>query len=101
VYEFERQTARDIVAQITLGTNLRPAAISDKLCDTVDYATLCESITKFTESSNFELIESLAEGIASLCLQNSGVNWVQVEVAKPGAIPNARTVSVQIARSRL
>ncbi len=100
VHDYEKKIPRDVVVNLSLKTSLQQAGHSDKLMHTVDYATLCTTIAEFVEHSRFDLIESLAEGIAALCLQNKKVSEVRVEVEKPGAVLQARTVSVEITRNR-
>ncbi|MFO7820604.1 MAG: dihydroneopterin aldolase [Lentisphaeria bacterium] len=94
----ERDHKQDVVFDITLGTDITPAAESDELADAVDYKALRDKIVTFTESSSFKLLESLAENIAALCLKESGVQTVRVCVRKPGALTFARDVSVEITR---
>ncbi len=100
VHDFERHEPRDVVIQLSLGVSLQKSGRSDSLCDTVDYSALRDGVATFVEASQFQLIESLAEGIADLCLQVESVSDVLVMVEKPGAIRDARTVAVEIFRSR-
>jgi dihydroneopterin aldolase/D-erythro-7,8-dihydroneopterin triphosphate epimerase len=67
--------------------------------DTIDYR-LSKQILRVAENSRFHLIEALAQSIADECLKQSRIEQVKVVVEKPGALRFARTVGVEIARSR-
>ncbi|MBN1359948.1 MAG: dihydroneopterin aldolase [Sedimentisphaerales bacterium] len=100
VNEEERHQTQEIVAQITLHTDLRRAGRTDAIEDTVDYKALKLDILAMAERSRYRLIEALAQAIADICLQRDPVRQVEVVVEKPGALRFARTVAVKIVRSR-
>ncbi len=100
VYDHERQEKQDIVLGISLGLDLRSAGESDRLENTVDYKKLQEDIMTSVSHSRFQLIESIAEAVASLCLQNDKIDLVKIVVEKPTALRFSRTVAVEITRSR-
>ena len=52
------------------------------------------------ENSSFNLIERLADEIAKICLAYHLVKAVQVSIEKPGALRFAKSVGVEIFRSR-
>jgi FolB domain-containing protein len=98
VYPEERRAKQDVVVNITLFADLRKAGRSDDLADTVDYKELREKIIDFVEPSSYCLIESVAEGVAAICLEADGVQKVIVRVDKPGALRFTRSVAVEIER---
>lgn len=100
VNEEERHEKQEIVAQITLHTDLRQAGRTDAIEDTVDYKALKKEILAMAEQSRFLLIEALAQSIADICLRRERVERTEVVVEKPGALRFARTVAVKIVRDR-
>lgn len=100
VYPEERRDKQDVNIDITLHADLRKACSSDDLGDTIDYKSLKKRIVAMVEGSSFQLIEALAERIASLCLDEPRVRSARVYLAKPGALRFARTVAVEIERTR-
>ena len=96
----ERREKVDVVINIVLLVDLHKAGKSDLMDDTVNYRDLKKRILAMVEHSQYSLIESLAERIASLCLEAPIVNEVQVLVEKPGALRFARSVGVEIIRKR-
>ena len=96
----ERNKEQDINLRITLHTDLRQAGRSDALADTVDYSALKADIRALVEGSRFFLIERLAHEVARTCLQRPKVERAVVRLEKPGALRFARTVAVEIERTR-
>ena len=96
----ERHEKQDVVINLTIHTDLRPAGKSDRLEDTVDYRALKKRILAMVEESQYRLVEALAEAIASLCLDFPGVARVDVRVDKPHALRFAESVAVEITRER-
>ncbi len=99
VYEDERTRPQDVLVNVVLHTDTRPAGISDDLRDTVDYGALSKRIVALAETSRCFLVERLAEEIASLCLENDRIKQVDVRVEKPRALRYGRSVGVEISRS--
>ena len=96
----ERREKQDVVINIVLETEMRPAARSDNIADAVDYKRIKLQVRELVEQSAFNLIETLADRIAALCLQDPRVPRVTVSVDKPGALRFARSVAVEIVRAR-
>ena len=100
VYDWERNTPREIIVNIELGVDTRTAAKSDNLADCVDYDQLSKEIRALAERARRLTVEALAEDIANLCLSSSQVQQVMVRVDKPGAVAGADSVGVEIVRSK-
>jgi dihydroneopterin aldolase/D-erythro-7,8-dihydroneopterin triphosphate epimerase len=96
----ERREKQDVLINLILWTDLSPAAASDSIEDTVDYSALKKRIITLVEGSQYHLSETLADRIASLCLEQQAVQQVQVTVEKPTALRFAHSVGVEIIRSR-
>jgi D-erythro-7,8-dihydroneopterin triphosphate epimerase len=96
----ERVNRQDVLINLRLETDLRPAATTDDIADAVNYRTICKQMIDFVEGSQFLLVERLAEEIATLCLADERVTSVRVRVDKPGALRFARSVGVEIERHR-
>ena len=100
-WDWERRITQRLVVDLELYTDIGAAAASDALDDAVNYAAVAERVTAFVVEAEARLLERLAEGIATLVLDGFDVAGVRVRVAKPGAVPAARTVAVSVARGRL
>jgi dihydroneopterin aldolase len=98
----ERRDGQDFVVDVELGLDTRAAADRDDLSATVHYGELAERLHRALASDPVDLIETLAQRLADVCLAEPPVSWVQVTVHKPDApIPVAfDDVSLTILRSR-
>ncbi len=97
-YSEERDNKQAVLINITLETDLRCAGKSDVLKDTINYHTIQRTISDFVQHSRFQLIESLAEGIAEICLKDQRIQSVTVILDKPEALRFCESVAVEITR---
>ena len=102
VLAFERRDGQQFKVDLVLGMDTLPAARSDNLQDTVDYGTLVAAVKQAVETDPVDLIETLAERIADVCLEDRRVQWTEVTVHKPDAPIEATftDVALTITRSR-
>jgi len=96
----ERINRQDVLLNIELDTDLRPAARSDDIRDAVNYRTIAKEVIELVEGSEYQLVESLAEAVAALCLRDKRVTRVRVSLQKPGALRFAASVGITIERTR-
>lgn len=96
----ERVKRQDVLINITMFADLRPAAASDDIADAVNYKTIAKQVIEMVETSQFYLVEKMAGEIAAICLADERVARVIVSVEKPGALRFARSVGVTIDRGR-
>lgn len=100
VNDWERNRAQDILINIIIYTDTRRAAETDNINDCVNYSTISKKVLANAESSHRLTVEALANDLAKLCLDETGVQKVTVRVEKPGAVRFAKSVGVEIERSR-
>ncbi len=98
IFDWEREIKQTISFDLDMATDIRKAAASDAIEDTLDYKTLSKRIITFVEESSFQLVETLAERVAEIILKEFGVFWVRVRLDKVGAIRGASGVGVIIER---
>ncbi len=85
VYDFERAQGQDFVVDVALEVDLSAAARSDDVADTVHYGELAERLVAVVEGEPVNLIETLADRLAGVCLADRRVAAVTVTVHKPQA----------------
>ena len=73
---------------------------SDKVTDCIDYEKVTDRIRELVAATHFSLVETLAERIARILLDDFGAASVKVSAAKLGILTNAGLVGVQIERTR-
>jgi len=100
VRDEERRDKQDVLINLVLSVDLRKAGTSDRLEDSVDYRALTKQILSMAESSQFLLVESLAQAVADICLGHPTVQEATVRIEKPGALRFARSVGIEIVRQR-
>lgn len=96
----ERVNRQDILINITIYADIRTAGQSDDIADAVNYKTITKRVIEHVESSSDYLVEKLVSDIARLILTEFPVERVQVRVEKPGALRFARSVGIEIERTR-
>ena len=100
INEQERRNRQDVLINITLHADTRAAGASDDIEDAVNYRTITKQVIKRVEESSFNLVEKMAAEIAAICLGDLRVEAADVQVEKPGALRFARSVGVEIHRTR-
>jgi dihydroneopterin aldolase len=102
VFDFERRDGQDFVVDVALEVDVSAAAASDDLADTVDYGVLAQGLAGVVEGEPVNLLETLAERLAAVCLRDGRVRAATVTVHKPQApIPLAfDDVVVTVRRGR-
>jgi len=96
----ERITPQRVVINLTIFTDTQPAAKSQNIADTLNYAELASQAAQRTITGEYLLIESLVEDLAALTLDHPTAKAVTVRVEKPQAVSDARSVGVEIYRQR-
>ena len=99
VEDWERKIRQTVSIDLEMGADIRRAAESDSIDDALNYKAVAKRVQKFVAESDFQLVETMAEKIADLVLQEFEVPWIQVRVSKPGAIRGANDVGVLINRA--
>lgn len=96
----ERLIRQTVIINLAMKCDVGLAARTDDLNAAVDYSKVSERIVRLVKEASYELIESLAENIASLVLEEPLVEEATVTVLKPGAVAAADEVGVTVVRTR-
>jgi dihydroneopterin aldolase len=100
IYDWERETRQVVSIDLEMPVDIRRAAATDDIADTLNYKKVAKRILGYVEASSFQLVETLIERIAEIIITEFDVDWVKVSLSKPGAIRNSRDVGVVIERTR-
>jgi 7,8-dihydroneopterin aldolase/epimerase/oxygenase len=100
IFDWERQVKQAVVMDIECSADIAKAALSDSIEDTLNYKAVAKRVLAFVDESSFHLVETLAEHVAMLILEEFGINWVSITLSKPGAIRSSRDVGVMLERTR-
>ena len=100
IWDGERRVKQKIVLDLEMAADVRRAAASDSIEDTLDYKKVTKRLLGFVGESQYQLVETLAERVAEIVVTEFGVPWVRVRLNKQGAIRGARDVGILIERKR-
>jgi dihydroneopterin aldolase len=98
VYEEERLSPQTLLISVELCRDLRPAAKSDDLQDTLDYQVIADLVTTLCQRTEYKLLESLAELLAGELLSTFECSGVRIRINKPSALPQSDAVGICIER---
>jgi dihydroneopterin aldolase len=99
VHAWEREVRQTLLFDLEMAADISTPATSDNVRDALDYQAVAERITTLVESSDCQLLETLAARVAELVLSDFSVSWLRLRISKPGALANALAVGVVIERS--
>lgn len=100
IHKRERHVTQTVSIDLDIGLPGTTVFKSDKVADTIDYEQVSLKIKALAASGHFRLVETLAERIARLLLDDFGAPWAKISVAKIGVLANAKFVGVTIERKR-
>jgi dihydroneopterin aldolase len=98
--DWERRIKQKVLIDFELPVDCTRAAVDDDVVDTLDYKSVSKRIIAFVEASEFKLVETMAERLATLVIAEFDVAWIRLRINKPGAIRGSRDVGVAIERHR-
>jgi len=98
IYGWERKVRQTISLDLEMGADIRRAAATDAIDDTLNYKAVAKRLIAFVGASEYQLVETLAEKISEIVLTEFAVPWLRLTVRKPGAVRGSRDVGVVIER---
>ncbi|HEC74129.1 MAG TPA: dihydroneopterin aldolase [Methylophaga aminisulfidivorans] len=100
VYDWERQIQQTLSFDLEMDWDIRAAASSDDISQTLDYGAIAQSIVSFVKASEYQLIETLAEDLCAKLLKDFSIPRVKLTLSKPVALHGQNTARIVIERSR-
>jgi dihydroneopterin aldolase len=98
VYEWEKSLQQKLYFDLEMAFDNKLAAANDDINLALNYFSVAEMVTQFAQNHQFELIETMAESVAALIMKAFSVPWIKLTLHKPGALPKAQSLGVQIER---
>jgi dihydroneopterin aldolase len=99
IYDWEREIRQAVSLDLEMDFDIRAAASSDAIENTLDYKAVSKRLIHFIEQSQFQLVEALAEHCAAIVLDEFPVRRLKLKLSKPGAVRGSSAVGVIIERS--
>ena len=98
IFDWERKEKQTVSLNLEMATDIRRAAQTDVIEDTLDYKAVAKRLISFVSESEFQLVETLAERVCALVMQEFSVPWIKLHLSKPGAVRYSTDVGVIIER---
>jgi dihydroneopterin aldolase len=98
IYDWERKVRQTVSLDLEMAADIRTAAATDSIEDTLNYKAVAKRLIAFVGDSEYQLVETLAEKIAGIVIDEFNVSWVRLKLHKPGALRGSRDVGIQIER---
>ena len=98
IFDWERRIRQTVSLDLEMAADIRKGAATDHIDDALDYKAIGKRVIAFIESSEFQLVETLAERVAALVREEFSVPWLKLRLSKPGALRGSRDVGVIIER---
>ena len=94
----ERIEKQPVIINVTLEVDCSKPCRSDDIIDAVDYSVIHDRIVEHMNATHYDLIETLAENIANICLDDNRILSCTIRVDKPKALTFAESVAIEIFR---
>lgn len=100
IHESELHEAQPVTIDLCVGVPRVRACVSDRIADTIDYGALRERLHRLLREHRAQLLESLAEQVARIALDEFEAHWARVRIVKPRKFADTAAVGVSIERRR-
>jgi dihydroneopterin aldolase len=98
IFDWERREKQTVSLNLEMAADIRRAALTDHIDDTLDYKSVAKRLISFVSESEYQLVETLAEKTCELVMQEFKVPWMRLHLSKPGAVRYSTDVGVIIER---
>lgn len=98
IYDWEREVKQTVSVDLEMAHDIRQAARTDDIQYALNYKAVGKRIIQFVETSEFLLVETMAEQIAAIIRDEFNVPWLRLRLSKPGALRGSRDVGILIER---
>ena len=100
IYDWEREVKQTVALDIEMAAdNTRPAS-TENIDDALNYKAVAKRLIAYTEESQFQLVETLAERLVEIIMKEFDVPWCKLKLSKLGAVTGSRSVGVIIERGK-
>ena len=100
IYEWEKETLQTLGLDLEIDWDIRAAAASDDIADTLNYGDIAHTVVNFVEASRYQLIETLAEDLCALLLREYPIPKLKLTLSKPVALHGQNIAKIVIERTK-
>ena len=100
IHDWEREQAQTIILDIEIACNTKSAVKSDSIDDCINYFAVCERLKLLADKHCYQLVESFAEEVSRIILEEFSAPAVIIKLSKPQAVKEADGVGIIIERQK-
>jgi dihydroneopterin aldolase len=100
IWDWEKRNPQNISIDLEMQTDTKKTSQSDSIEDALDYKAVSKRAKQFIQDSQFNLIETLAENLAQIILEEFDVQWLKLSISKPNAIRDSKNIGICIERTK-
>jgi len=100
IWDWEKRNPQTISINLEMQTDNKRVSQSDSIEDALDYKAVTKRVEQFIQDSQFNLIETLAENVAKIILEEFDIQWLKLSISKPFAIRGSKNIGVCIERTK-
>ena len=100
IHEHEKIKKQKIKFNIILDVNKNSIPDEKDIKSIVDYEKITNKLENLTKSKKYNFLESLAEDSFKEIFEDTRINSIRIKIEKPDAITNAKSVGVEVFKSR-
>jgi len=100
IWDWEKRNPQTILINLEMQTDTKTASQSDSIEDVLDYKAVSKRVKQFIQESQFNLIETLAENVAKIILEEFDIQWLKLSISKPFAIRGSKNIGICIERAK-
>ena len=100
IHQNEKVNKQKIIFNIVIDVNQNIYPDENNLSSIVDYEKITNKLENLAKSKNYNFLESLAEDSFKEIFEDKRINSVKIKIEKPDAISNAKSVGIEVFKSR-
>ena len=100
IHKHEKINKQKIIFNIILDINQNTLPDEKNISSIVDYEKITNKLESLAKYKNYNFLESLAEDSFKEIFEDSRINSIKIKIEKPDAIKNAKSVGVEVFKSR-
>ena len=100
IHAHEKINKQKIIFNIVIDVNQNILPDENNLSSIVDYEKITNKIEILAKNKKYNFLESLAENSFKEIFEDKRINSVKIKIEKPDAITNAKSVGVEVFKTR-
>lgn len=100
IHDFEQDSLQRVRVNLDLAVMEKAAPLEDEISNVVCYEQIAKKVRGLVTAGHINLVETMAEKIAAMCLEDDRIRLARVRVEKLDVFEDAASVGVEIERAQ-